>query len=77
MSLPEVVAGGDLRASLEAVRDELARRLVDADKDAAQLARQLTIVLHELSTLSNPAEESKVDEIAARRAARRSTATGS
>ena len=77
MSLPEVIAGGDLRASLEAVRDELARRLVDADKDAAQLARQLTIVLHELSTLPNPAEESKVDEIAARRAARRSTATGS
>ena len=69
-SLPEVVAAGDRRASLQAVRDELARRLVDADKDAAAIARQLTTVLRELDELPNPAEESKVDDLANRRAAR-------
>lgn len=76
-SLPEIVKEGDHRASLLALRDHLAERLLSADKDAAPIARQLTIVLRELEALPNPAVESKVDEIAKRRAARRAKAAGS
>lgn len=75
-ALPDVVREGDLRLSLTALRDHLAERLLSAERDAAPLARQLTIVLRELAALPNPAEESKVDEIAARRAARRAKAAG-
>lgn len=76
-ALPEVVREGDHRASLVALRDHLAERLLSADKDAAPIARQLTIVLRELALLPNPAVESKVDEIAKRRADRRTKAAGS
>lgn len=69
-SLPEVVAAGDRRASLEALRDHLARLLETTERDHAAIARQLTIVLRELDELPNPAEESRVDDIAAKRAAR-------
>ena len=69
-SLPEVVAAGDRRASLEALRDHLARLLESAERDHAAIARQLTVVLREIDELPNPAEESKVDDIQARRAAR-------
>ena len=77
MSLPEVVREGDHRASLIALRDHLAERLVSAEKDAAPLARQLTIVLAQIASLPASESGSKLDEIAARRAARRATATGS
>lgn len=76
-SLPEVVAAGDRRASLEALRDHLARLLETTERDHAAIARQLTIVLREIDELPNPAEESKVDEIQARRAARLAEASGS
>lgn len=70
-SLREVVAAGDRRASLIALRDELAKRLQDADRDVAPISRQLLLVLRELDQLPTPAEESKVDELANRRARRR------
>jgi hypothetical protein len=72
--LAKVVAAGDRRASLEALRDFLAARLeaVDPDK-TAPLAKQLADVLRELSTLAVP-KGSKVDDLAAKRAARRSGA---
>jgi len=76
-SLPDVVREGDHRASLIALRDHLAERLLTADKDAAPLARQLQQVLSQLAALPAPESESKLDEIAARRAARRAKATGS
>ena len=69
-TLPEVVKGGDRRASLEALRDRLAYLLETSDRDHAAIARQLTIVLREIDELPNPAEESRVDDIAAKRAAR-------
>ena len=76
-SLPEIVKEGDHRASLLALRDHLAERLLSADKDAAPIARQLTIVLAQIASLPASESGSKLDEIAARRAARRAKATGS
>ena len=69
-SLRGVVAGGDRRASLEALRDWLASQLEFAERDQAALARQLTIVLREIDELPNPAAESKLDDLANKRAAR-------
>ena len=72
--LVAAVASGDRREALLALRDELARRLVDADRDAAPLARQLTIVLREIEQLPVPGEKSRVDDLAKRRAQRRTAA---
>jgi hypothetical protein len=72
--LVAAAASGDRREALLALRDELARRLVDADRDAAPLARQLTIVLEQIDALPVPGESSRVDELAKRRASRRKTA---
>ncbi|MFW5415121.1 hypothetical protein J0910_00410 [Nocardiopsis sp. CNT-189] len=73
--LPEAVAGGDRAAALEALRDELARRLPDAgDREAASLATQLRLVLADLDALSAGEEADIVDDLAKRRAARRSGA---
>lgn len=72
--LVAAAASGDRRAALLALRDELARRLVDADRDAAPLARQLTIVLREIEQLPVPGEKSRVDDLAKRRAQRRTAA---
>ena len=69
--LVAAAASGDRRAALLALRDELARRLVDAERDAAPLARQLTIVLREIEQLPVPGEKSRVDDLAKRRARRR------
>jgi hypothetical protein len=71
IGLVSAAASGDRRATLLALRDELARRLVDADRDAAPLARQLTIVLREIEQLPVPGEKSRVDDLAKRRASRR------
>lgn len=72
--LVAAAASGDRREALLALRDELARRLVDADRDAAPLARQLTIVLREIEQLPVPGEKSRVDDLAKRRAQRRTVA---
>ena len=69
--LVAAAASGDRREALLALRDELARRLVDADRDAAPLARQLMIVLREIEQLPVPGEKSRVDDLAKRRARRR------
>ena len=68
--LVAAAASGDRRAALLALRDELARRLVDADRDAAPLARQLTIVLQQIDALPVPGEASRVDDLAKRRASK-------
>jgi hypothetical protein len=73
--LSEVVAAGDRRASLEAVRDRVAAALVGVDdRYVAPLAKQLADVLRELESLPVPREVSKVDDLASRRASRRSGA---
>lgn len=70
-SLAEVVRAGDRRASLESLRDWLAQQLLTSERDQAALARQLTVVLRELDDLPVPAQESTVDDLASKRAARR------
>lgn len=70
MALSDAVGTGDLRSSLEAIRDKLATELEDAPaRECAPLARQLTDVLVKLAAL--PAEEkSALDDLAERRATR-------
>lgn len=75
-TLPDVVAAGDRRASLEALRDLLAAQLMTAERDHASLARQLRDTLREIDELHTPAEESKVDDLAKRRENRRAEAAG-
>ncbi|MEV2277719.1 hypothetical protein AB0I72_19245 [Nocardiopsis sp. NPDC049922] len=76
MSLPEVVSTGDRQASLEALRNELARRLPRAsDREAAPLATQLRLVLAELDAMKSGEAGDVVDDLAARRAARRADAS--
>ena len=75
-TMPEVIAEGDLRAALIALRDHLAARLQVAERDAAPLARQLADVLRQIDELPAPETESSLDDLAGRRAARRATATG-
>lgn len=75
-TLVDVVAEGDRRASLEALRDTVARSLADAEPhNVAALAKQLQSVLRELAELpAAKTETSPVDDLNARRAARRSGA---
>lgn len=78
LSLPSVVATGDRRKSLEAVRDLLADRLVEAStREAAPIAKELRNVMAELYSLPGEREGSKSDELAERRARRRAAAQGS
>jgi hypothetical protein len=75
MDLTDAVRLGR-RPGLEALRDRLAQALIDAAPYAvAPLARQLAEVLRQLDELPN-SEVSVVDNLAARRAARRSNASG-
>lgn len=72
MSLAEVAESGDRRATLEALRQVLARA-IDAHppaRDLASLSRQMTAVVAELASLPVPKEASKVDDLASRRAER-------
>lgn len=75
MSVAEVAASGDRRATLEAMRDKLA-----ADFDAAppavvaQIAGRLSAVLLELEEIGSSRTVSAVDELNAKRAARLSEA---
>lgn len=64
-ALSDEVSAGDLRRSLEAQRDDLARRLEGAeDRDAAALHKHLTAVLDKLDRLPGGEEVSKLDQIA-------------
>jgi hypothetical protein len=69
--LTAVVAEGDHRASLEALRDALAAGMEAADPNVIpQFAARLQAVLAELASLPSR-EESEVDELVKRRQARR------
>lgn len=77
-SLPQVVATGDRKKSLEAIRDHLALNLADAEgREIASIAKELRAVMAELYSLPGEREGSKSDDLAARRAARRAKASGS
>lgn len=78
MGLPDVVASGDRRKSLEAIRDHLATNLVDAEgREIASIAKELRAVMAEIYSLPGAREGSASDDLAAKRAARRAAAKGS
>ncbi|MCZ7413069.1 hypothetical protein [Streptomyces sp. WMMC897] len=70
-------AGGDRRAVLEAIRNRLAEELDDAEgAQAASVAKELRAVMAELNALPGGKEVSPLDELTARREARRADAAG-
>lgn len=76
MSLIEDVQEGR-RQGLESLRDTLAYSILEVEPQSrAPLARQLTIVLEQLDNLPGGEESNPVDEVARRRAERRSAAQG-
>lgn len=73
--LSDVVGAGVRLDSLKALRDVLARRLDHAEpRESASLAKQLRDTLAEIAELEPDTKGSKRDELAAKRAARRSKA---
>jgi hypothetical protein len=77
-SLAAVAATGNRGATLRALRDKLAEEIetCQSGRDLAALSRQLTLVLSEIANLPDEGEKSSADEIAAKRAARRSATAG-
>jgi len=77
-SLKSIVALGDRRKSLEALRDHLAAELLEGPSTVAiaPIAKELRAVIEELDSLPLGKEESKVDDLAAKRATRRRKAAG-
>jgi predicted transcriptional regulator len=74
VSLSEDVAT-DQRTALEAIRDRLAIELEEAGgRDVASIARELRLTLAEIENLPSKREESKVDDLTARREQRRRAA---
>jgi hypothetical protein len=72
VSFAQVAATGDMRKTLEALRDHLAFKLDRADPAvAAQIAGQLRQVLKDLQALPAPKGGSKRDEAREKREARR------
>lgn len=75
--LADVVAAGDYRDSLEALRDHIARSLESVDPDKrAPLAKQLAEVLRELANLPAAKGRSSLDDLAARRRDRGTATAG-
>lgn len=76
MTLHETASTGDRLKTLESLRDLLAERIdsTDSGRDIAALSLRLTDVLAQIAELSPTSEVDVVDEIAARRNARRSGA---
>ncbi|WP_433382777.1 hypothetical protein [Streptosporangium sp. CA-115845] len=72
-----VVAEGDRRASLKAIRDKLARELHGASgRDAAVIAKELRATISELDGLPGGEEVNPIDDLAAQRARRIADAQG-
>jgi hypothetical protein len=70
-------ASGDRRAALEAVRDKLALELQGSEGPVvAALAKELRACMAELDALPGGKEVSALDDLSARRAARRAEAQG-
>lgn len=73
-SFPDVIASGDYLASLEATRDQIASDLAACEsmRDKAALYLRLADVMQRLEAVKpEPVRGDSIDEIAARRAARR------
>lgn len=78
-SVTEATREDNRLESLKALRDTLARAIDSCDslRDLAALSARLTDVLAQIEAIPNKAEVSAADEIAARRAARRSNSSAS
>ncbi|MGK5737264.1 hypothetical protein [Micromonospora sp. URMC 103] len=77
VDLSAVVASGDRRAALEAIRDRLAGELTVAEgREVASVAKELRETIRELDSLPLPEGVSGVDQLAKKRAARRRKAAG-
>lgn len=71
-SVSEAAASGDVRAVLEAMRDDLAVKLERAEPAvAAQLAGQLRAIVKDLAAMPAAKVVPKRDDLRARREARR------
>jgi hypothetical protein len=67
--------GDDRRASLEALRDVLAGKIDSASPHSpAIVAKQIAEIMAELGALPDPTRKNAVDDLAARRADRRTEA---
>lgn len=78
MTLRETVASGDLVASLEATRDQIAADLevCESMRDRASLYLRLADILTRIEQVRPAKPEGDViDEVASRRAARRASAS--
>lgn len=76
-SLMSAVTSGDRRAALEAMRDRLARELDTAEGTmVAVLSKELRVTIAELDALPGGKVVSPVDDLSARREARRAEAQG-
>ena len=76
-SLRDTLAEGDREESLIALRDHLAELLEKASpRDASPLSRQITAIVEKLAEMKKP-ERSRVDELASKRATRRSKSQAS
>ena len=76
-SIEEVAGTGDRRRTLESLRQVIAKAIDDdpSPRDLAALTRRLQLLMGEIAALPEPErEESVLDEIARRRAAREATA---
>ena len=71
-SVQEAAASGDVRRTLEAIRDDLAAKLDVAEPAvAAQIAGQLRQTIADLARLPPESKGSMTDEVKKRREARR------
>ncbi|MFE4397199.1 MULTISPECIES: hypothetical protein [Streptomycetaceae] len=75
--MSSAASDGDRRTALEAVRDKLAAELDEASGPVvAVLSKELRLTIAELESLPGGREVSALDELTARRAARRADAQG-
>lgn len=75
-SIETVASTGDRRATLQALRQVLAKAIDDDPhpRELASLTRRLQLVMEDIEALPDPnPRESTIDEIAKRRAAREAT----
>jgi hypothetical protein len=75
VSVHDAAQADDRRETLVALRNTLALSIdvCESMRDLASLSNQLTVVLAQISEIPNHAEVSNADEIAARRAKRRTS----
>jgi len=65
LTLAEIAKAGDRRATLEAMRDQLARQMAEADTNVvAQIAARLQAILNDIAAIPDESERSIADDLA-------------